>query len=55
MPVRRVSLITLAKPTVPNLAVVRKHLVDQGTIGRAELMKLILDVTKVMGKHSYYH
>jgi len=40
----------LGKPTVPNLQVVRKHLVDQGTIGRAELMKLIMDVTKVMGK-----
>lgn len=51
MPVRKRTLITLGKPTVPNLAVVRKHLVDQGTIGRAELMKLILDVTKVMGKH----
>ena len=55
MPVRWHSLITLGKPTVPNLAVVRKHLVDQGTIGRAELMKLILDVTKVMGKHSRHH
>jgi hypothetical protein len=46
---------TLGKPTVPNLQVVRKHLVDQGIIGRAELMKLIMDVTKVMGKVPHGH
>jgi hypothetical protein len=54
MPVISHGLIILGKPTVPNLAVVRKHLVDQGTIGRAELMKLILDVTKLMGKLSHH-
>lgn len=35
-----------AKPDVPDYQAVRKHLVAQGTIGRAELVKLIKDVTQ---------
>ena len=34
-----------AKPEVPDFQAIRKHLVAQGTIGRAELVKLIKDVT----------
>lgn len=34
-----------SKPDVPDFQAIRKHLVAQGTIGRAELVKLIKDVT----------
>jgi serine/threonine-protein phosphatase 2B catalytic subunit len=41
----------LGKPDVPNVATIRKHIVDQGTIGRAELIKLIRDVTALLSKY----
>ena len=45
----------LAKPDVPNLQIVRQHLVDQGTVGRAELVKLVKDVTAVFSKSTCPH
>lgn len=32
-------------PNVPNMEAIRKHLYEEGSVGKAELVKLIKDVT----------
>jgi hypothetical protein len=40
----------LATPTLPNVELIRKHLLEEGTIGKSELRKLIQDVTAVFSE-----
>jgi hypothetical protein len=47
-------LIPVENPTVPNLEAVRKHLFDEGSVAKTELIKLVKDVTQVMSK-SIFH
>jgi hypothetical protein len=35
---------------VPDLELIRKHLLEEGSIGKPELMRLITDVTKMLSK-----
>lgn len=37
-----------ANPTIPDLELIRQWLLDEGSIGKNELVKLIKDVTKVL-------
>ena len=39
---------------MPDYAAVRKHLVAEGTVGKAELKKLIEDVIAVFSMHLNY-
>ena len=37
----------IGMPTVPDLAKIRQWLLDEGSVAKSELVKLIKDVTKV--------
>jgi len=38
------------RPTVPNLELIRKHLLEEGQIAKTELVRLIKDATVVFSK-----
>jgi hypothetical protein len=42
--------LNLDKPNVPDLYTIRKHLFEEGSVGKAELIKLIKDTTQLMSK-----
>jgi len=45
------SFLTFVEnPTVPNLEAIRKHLHEEGSVAKSELIKLIKDVTQVLSK-----
>lgn len=37
-----------SRPNVPDLAVIRQHLLEEGTIAKAELVKLIKDANALL-------
>ncbi len=45
-----VYINTIGNPNVPDLEIIRKHLFDEGSIAKPELIKLIKDVTQLMSK-----
>jgi hypothetical protein len=42
----------IGNPNIPNVDMVRKHLYEEGSVAKSELVKLIRDVTQVMSKLS---
>ena len=40
----------IARPSVPDLSLIRQHLLDEGTITKSELVRLIADVVQLLSK-----
>ena len=40
----------LGNPTVPDLKLITQHLLDEGTISKKELVRLVKDVTELLSK-----
>jgi len=39
------KLNNIENPCIPDLATIRKHLFEEGTVAKSELIKLVKDVT----------